>query len=226
MIEDRDKVGNLIQKFSVVGQVPFGTIGILPYAQTYLVHPSLSDYIINRNVTYLSNLNRHNIVGDGLEWRTEEEVRFVAIGDMRGFRSKIMESVGGSQTFDAFWKSAFLQHTSALDFAQTSGGDSVLLADRSPMRLIRALRGLTLSLRKSKYGMQMRLGGHSGHWRLNHDSEGVAHPEISDIVGVAARLEPLAKPGIILFTETFFDDAQRIGATLERERARVVERRI
>jgi len=215
--EDRDRFGSLIQRFSSVGQVPFGTVGVLPYAKTYLIHPSLSDFIINKDATFLSNLNRQNIVGDGLEWRSEEEIRFVALGDMRGFRSKIMGSVGGSQTFDRFWTSVFAQHTNGLDFAQTSGGDSLVIADRSPIRLIRSIKSLATSLRKSGYNLQMRVGAHSGHWRLNLDDDGGAHPEMSDIVGIAARLEPLGKAGAMIFTDKFLDDARRMGSSIDTE---------
>jgi class 3 adenylate cyclase len=141
----------------------------------------------------------------------------VALGDMRGFRSKIMGSVGGSQTFDRFWTSVFAQHTNGLDFAQTSGGDSLVIADRSPIRLIRSIKSLATSLRKSGYNLQMRVGAHSGHWRLNLDEDGGAHPEMSDIVGIAARLEPLGKAGAMIFTDKFLDDARRMGSSIDTE---------
>ena len=61
------------------------------------------------------------------------------------------------------------------------------------------------------------MGAHSGFWKLNPASEGVQHPEISDIVVVAARIEPLAKPGDILLSQQFVDDAQRYGYRFEEE---------
>jgi hypothetical protein len=63
----------------------------------------------------------------------------------------------------------------------------------------------------------MRVGAHSGFWKLNPALEGVQHPEISDIVVVAARIEPLAKPGDILLSQQFVDDAQRYGYRFEEE---------
>jgi class 3 adenylate cyclase len=63
----------------------------------------------------------------------------------------------------------------------------------------------------------MRVGAHSGFWKLNLASEGAQHPEISDIVVVAARIEPLAKPGDILLSQQFVDDAQRYGYRFEEE---------
>jgi hypothetical protein len=47
--------------------------------------------------------------------------------------------------------------------------------------------------------------------------EGLHHPEISDIVVVAARIEPLAKPGDILLSQQFVDDARRLGYRFEED---------
>jgi hypothetical protein len=63
----------------------------------------------------------------------------------------------------------------------------------------------------------MRVGAHSGFWKLNPALEGAQHPEISDIVVVAARIEPLAKPGDILLSQQFVDDARRYGYRFEDE---------
>jgi class 3 adenylate cyclase len=105
----------------------------------------------------------------------------------------------------------FRQFTRDLDYAITSAGDHLVLADRSPGRLLRAARGLSAQLSASGYNLQMRMGAHSGFWKLNPALEGVQHPEISDIVVVAARIEPLAKPGDILLSQQFVDDARRYG---------------
>ena len=63
----------------------------------------------------------------------------------------------------------------------------------------------------------MRVGAHSGFWKLNPALEGAQHPEITDIVVVAARIEPLAKPGDILLSQQFVDDAQRYGYRFEED---------
>jgi hypothetical protein len=209
--QSRDDPARLVQKFAPVGEIAFGKIHVLPHAETYLIHPSLSDFITRRNVGFLKELNKHNVIGDELEWRPEESIRFVAVGDIRGYRENVVQVSGKSQTFDKYWRDLFRQFTRDLDYAITSAGDHLVLADRSPGRLLRAARGLNGQLSASGYNLQIRMGAHSGFWKLNPALEGAQHPEISDIVVVAARVEPLAKPGDILLTQQFVDDARRYG---------------
>ena len=215
--QSRDDPTRLVQKFAPVGEIAFGRIHVLPRAEIYLIHPSLSDFITRRNVGFLKELNRHNVIGDELEWRPEESVRFVAVGDIRGYREQVVQNSGKSQTFDKFWKDLFKQFTRELDYADARAGDNLVLADRSPGRLFRAARGLNAQLSLSGYNLQIRIGAHSGFWKLNPALEGVQHPEISDIVVVAARIEPLAKPGDILLSQQFVDDARRHGYDFEGE---------
>lgn len=209
--QSRDDPAKLVQKFAAVGEIAFGRIHVLPRADTYLVHPSLSDFIIRRNVGFLKELNKHNVIGDELEWRPEESIRFVAVGDIRGYRESVVQNTGKSQTFDKFWRELFRQLAGDLDYARITAGDHITLADRSPARLLRAAEGLTAQLYASGYNLQIRFGAHSGYWRLNPDLDGIQQPEISDVVSVAARIEPLAKPGDILLSQQFVDDARRYG---------------
>jgi hypothetical protein len=168
-------------------------------------------------------LNKHNVIGDELEWRPEESIRFVAVGDIRGYRENVVQISGKSQTFDKYWRDLFRQFTRDLDYANTSAGDHLVLADRSPSRLLRAARGLSGQLLASGYNLQIRMGAHSGFWKLNPALKGVQHPEISDIIVVAARIEPLAKPGDILLSQQFVDDARRYGYRFEDETPSLVD---
>jgi hypothetical protein len=59
--------------------------------------------------------------------------------------------------------------------------------------------------------------------RSSERRQGVQHPEISDIVVVAARIEPLAKPGDILLSQQFVDDARRYGYRFEDEAPSLVD---
>jgi hypothetical protein len=220
--DSRDEPGALVQRFSAFGELSYEASDVLPKAEIYLIHPAFSDFIVRRNVGFLRELNKHNVVGDGLEWRPEESIRFVVIGDIRGYNERILQSVGGSQTFHRYWRSVFNQFTADLDHAAIREGDKMLLADRSPTRLLHAARALNKQLASSGYELSLRIGAHSGFWRLDPDLEGVHHPEVSDIIGVAARIEPIAKLGDILVSQRFVDDARRCGYDIDRESPRLV----
>ncbi|MBV8797505.1 MAG: hypothetical protein JO136_21415, partial [Hyphomicrobiales bacterium] len=144
-------------------------------------------------------------------------------GDIRGYRENVVQVAGRSQTFDKYWRDLFRQFTRDLDYATTSAGDHLVLADRSPGRLLHAVRGLSGQLSASGYNLQMRVGAHSGFWKLNPALEGAQHPEISDIVVVAARIEPLARPGDILLSQQFVEDARRYGYRFEEEDPSLVD---
>src|SRR5208337_3299000 len=67
--DSRDKPGMLVQNFSPIGEMSYGQSDVLPRAEIYLIHPALSDFVIRRNVGFLRELNKHNVIGDALEWR-------------------------------------------------------------------------------------------------------------------------------------------------------------
>jgi class 3 adenylate cyclase len=110
----------------------------------------------------------------------------------------------------------FNQFTADLDHAAVREGDKLLLVDRSPTRLLQVARALNKQLVSSGYELSLRIGAHSGFWRLNPDLSGVQHPEVSDIIGIAARIEPLAKPGDIVVSQRFIEDARRSGYDIDK----------
>ncbi len=215
--DSRDEPGMLVQHSSAFGELSYEAPDVFPAADTYLVHPAFSDFIARRNVGFLKELNKHNVAGDALEWRPEESIRFVVIGDIRGYNERILQTVGGSQTFHKYWRSLFNQFATDLDYATLREGDKLLLVDRSPMRLLHAARALNRQLGNSGYGLSLRIGGHSGFWRLDFDLAGVQQPEVSDIIGIVARIEPIAKPRDIVVLQRFIDDARRCGYDIDRE---------
>jgi class 3 adenylate cyclase len=210
--DDLDRVGNLVQRFAEVGEVPFDADLRLPRAEIYLVHPALSDYIARRNVGYLAAVNRHNVVGDGLPFRPEEEIAFVLVGDLAGYRRQIMNHAGTAQTFGAFWEALVRTNGQHLALCEVKAGDAFLLADRSADLVLQAAFRIQHQLAASQYGLSVRIGGHSGHWRIR-SAEAAAHG-ISELVGVAARLQALARPGDIVVTETFCTAARSAGSGL------------
>ena len=44
--------------------------------------------------------------------------QIVVVGDIRGYNDKILQTVGGSQTFHKYWQSVFAQFTTDLDRAE------------------------------------------------------------------------------------------------------------
>lgn len=205
VLEDRDRPGRLVQQFAPLGAAPFGDNSILPVANTYLLHPAMSDYVASRNVTFLHQINRHNVIGDGLDWRHQEQLRFVAVGDIAAYRRKVMANVGAASTFEAFWASVIAEHTRDLDLASTSAGDTIVLVDRSAVRMLTAARSIAIAVRNSGYGLDMRFGAHCGHWQIAFDADGVAQPNISPLMGTAARLEAHAAAGVILMSAQVVD---------------------
>ena len=194
---------------------------------TNLIHPSLSDFITRRNVGFLKELKDHNVIGG-----TELELA------ARGKASVLLPSAIFAVTAGKTWSRSpdgrrpstnigaicsSKSPLSDLDYANTSAGDHLVLADRTPGRLLRAARGLSAQLLASGYNLQLRMGAHSGYWKLNPALEGAQHPEISHIVVVAARIEPLAKGGDILLSQQFVDDARRYGYRFEEEGLSVVD---
>ena len=137
-------------KVRSVGEIAFGKIHVLPNAETYLIHPSLSDFITRRNVGFLKELNKHNVIGDELEWRPEESIRFVAVGEIRGYRENVVQVAGKSQTSTN--TGAICSGSSpAIGLRQDHRRRPLVLADRSPGRLLHAARGLNGQLSASGY---------------------------------------------------------------------------
>lgn len=200
--QDQNEPGRYHQEFPAIGEYPVARTNCLPIADYYFLHPALSDYIIVRDETFVERLHRYNIVGPGRLWREPTDYVFVVVGDMVGYRKAIMNRPGPTASFPEFWKKAFERATSELQLKELSGGDSFLLADRSALRIIEACRSIAAQLAGSEYGISVRVGGHSGFWRLGS----AEHKEvaISDIVGVAARIEPHAERNTILVSEQFF----------------------
>lgn len=73
--EDAGESGRRVQHFKPAGWAPLGVQHVLPMAETYVIHPALSDYIAQQDYTYLSRINKYNIVGDGLEWYLDGRIQ-------------------------------------------------------------------------------------------------------------------------------------------------------
>jgi hypothetical protein len=200
--EDEIDPGRYYQDFPPVGQYPVSKVHVLPRADYYFLHPAFADFIIARDATFVSRLHRYNIIGHGKEWREPTDYVFVIVGDIASYRASIMNRPGPSKSFPEFWRKSFDRATRELQHSDTSGGDSFVLADRSPKKIYNACRSLARQLKTSDFSLNLRAGGHSGFWRLQGlDSD---DPGISEIIGVAARIEPHADHGTLFVSEQFY----------------------
>ena len=218
-----DVPGRLVQSFAPAGQIPFGHLAVLPRADTYVVHPALSDFICAKNVRYLQNITRHNVVGDGFVWQPDDGLHFVAIGDIVGFRQAVMRHSEMAQSFAAYWKETFERFAEDLALAQITDGDRFVAADSRPERLLRAIRALMAQLDASSYGLELRVGAHCGHLIMIREGSGPLTVASTESVGVAARLEPLAKAGDVVVSATFAEAAARLEYRLLPERCRPLD---
>ncbi|ASJ72038.1 hypothetical protein [Granulosicoccus antarcticus] len=206
---DRNRDEGLIQEFAPVGTIALGTMRVLPKAETYLLHPALSDYLAGLDASFLNKMNCHNVIGDGLEWRIESFSRLVLRGDVVGFRENIMNNPSAATGFDSYWHKVYREYTSDLDYAHASDGDSITLADRSSMRVLKVAQCMMRAFEDSDFQLKMRFGGHRGQWKIQHGDDGIARVELSEILGVAARIEPLANPGDILISQHAYENILR-----------------
>lgn len=175
----------------------------------YLVHPAL-DHLASQEVggQYLRNFQRANIIGNDAPWTEPASSMFVVIGDMCGF-SEVM----GSELYRAIarkvdeWAEAACQE---LDFFQVSGGDSVLMIDKSADRIVRS--AAEMSRRASSYrehSISFRFGGAAGpitfqdfRRRVNGAWDAVMFP-LGLSLRTAARLEPHSPKGSLLVDDQF-----------------------
>jgi len=208
---DQNDPGVFYQSFPEMGQFPLGKNCILPAANEYLIHPALTDFIAKHDTTFISRLSRTNIIGHSRPWRNPDDYVYVAVGDIRRFRTQVMDRSGPAQAFDEFWKDVFDRCTKNLLYRKPQAGDSFVLADPSPVKVLRSCVGLARRLRESKFELEVRVGAHSGFWRLAEDWEPSAVLQ-SDVVGIAARIEPLTQPGKVFATEQFVKGLEHMGA--------------
>lgn len=208
--DDRSSPGDYRQRFAYLGQYPLGASGILPEAENYVIHPALCDFIIAQDRTFLRRLSSQNVVGQGLRWHHPNEYKFVICADLEGYRKSVMSKAGESQTFQEYCDKIFASATRGLQYARWANGDSFMLADDRPSELIRSCEALARLLKKPPHHFPVRMGGHSGPWRIESLPSGNQR-NAAEVVGVAARLEPKARSGSLWVTEQFIKGVLELG---------------
>jgi hypothetical protein len=181
----------------------------LPVSEYYLVHPALDQSIYERSAgKFIRGYDTRNIIGNQLEWEDPISYSFVLKGDMLGY-SHVMNS----ELYEIVTRKLYewaREICRDLMFVDVSGGDSILLIDGSPERIIRCASELVRRAGDfQERPMKMRFGGAAGpiafeRMRRMHNG---SWDTITVPMGLALRtsslLEPLAAPGCALVEERF-----------------------
>ncbi len=192
--------GEDVQIFRLPGEHPLDNVRVLPPARLYLVHPALDDLVAERNPQYFENLNDRNVIGRGRRWLRERVIHYVLKGDVRG-HSETMRDGLRTKAFAAVFDGIVSAFGSRLAHAERSQGDSLLLIDDNPIKLLLAARNIQRDLGRSEFASQLRFAGDAGFVEI------AVGPRQAEPYGIAlqnaARLEPHVEPTAIYVTEEF-----------------------
>ncbi|TDH60972.1 hypothetical protein E2C06_19160 [Dankookia rubra] len=186
--------------------------GALPRSERYLMHPALDLLIEEAHGTdYVRNSDRHNIVGAARPWVEEPISHFVIVGDIVGSTATAWHPDYNS-TYPAMFASWVAEVCGGLGVQHhaVSAGDSVLMVDGSPARLLLAARRLLLRMRRLKeHRRTMRFGAARGVVQgiEGRQRDAAKRPVTGSVLATAARLEKAARHGTVLATDEFWEGA-------------------
>jgi hypothetical protein len=183
----------------------------LPLSEYYLIHPALDQSIYERSAgKYTRGYDTRNIIGNQLEWADPIAYSFVLKGDMVGY-SQIMNSELYAVVTRKLYEWA-REICRDLIFVDVSGGDSILLIDSSPERIVRCAKELVRRARDfQERPMQMRFGGAAGPIafermrRMHNGSWDTITVPMGLALRTSALLEPHAPAGSALVEERFHE---------------------
>ena len=155
------ETGEDVQIFRLPGEHPLDNVRVLPPARTYLVHPALDDLVAERNPKYFENLNDRNVIGRGRRWLRERVIRYVLQGDVKGHSVNMRDGLR-TKAFTTVFDAIVAEFGSRLDLAERSQGNSLLLIDANPVKLLQAARNIQRDLARSEFGAQLRIAGDAG----------------------------------------------------------------
>src|SRR4029077_20340220 len=108
----------------------------LPVSEYYLIHPALDQSIYERSAgKFTRGYDTRNIIGNQLEWTDPITYSFVLKGDMVGY-SQVMNS----ELYEIVTRKLYewaREICRDLMYVDVSGGDSILMIDGSPERIVR-----------------------------------------------------------------------------------------
>jgi hypothetical protein len=178
--------------------------------RVFLIHPALDHLIAvtSGGREFFKNFDRSNIIGNGLKWFATGASSVVLKGDVCSF-SEIMTT----DYYEDISKNLHEWAETAcrdLEFSEVSGGDSIVMIDRSADRVIRAADAfLRLAKACPDISLTLRFGGAvgpvnyrdlmrriDGKWEKIRIPTGLA-------LRTSARLEPHAREGEIIVDEKF-----------------------
>jgi len=192
--------GEDVQIFRLPGELALDNVRVLPPARTYLVHPVLDDLVAERNPSYFENLNDRNIIGRGRRWLRESVIRYVLQGDVKGHSATMRDSLR-TKAFAAVFDAIVAEFGGRLEYTERSQGDSLLLIDANPIKLLQVARNIQRELGRSEFGAQLRFAGDAGFVEI------ASGPQRKEPYGMAlqnsARLEPHVEPAQIYVTDQF-----------------------
>jgi hypothetical protein len=181
----------------------------LPVSEYYLIHPALDQSIYERSAgKFTRGYDTRNIIGNQLEWTDPITYSFVLKGDMVGY-SQVMSS----ELYEIVTRKLYewtREICRDLVYVDVSAGDSILMIDGSPQRIIQCAKELVR--RASEFQerpMQMRFGGAAGPIafermrRMHNGSWDTITVPMGLVLRTTALLEPLATPGSALVEERF-----------------------
>ena len=203
--------GKWRQRFLQPTEIRINNDPELPLSEYYLIHPALDQSIYEGTAgKYTRGYDTRNIIGNQLEWEDPIAYSFVLKGDMVGYSQVMNSELYGIVTRKLYeWAREICRD---LMFVDVSAGDSILLIDGSPDRILHCAKQLVRRARDfQERPMQMRFGGAAGpiafeRMRRMHNGSWDA---ITVPMGLALRtsalLEPYARPGCALIEERFHE---------------------
>ena len=127
-------------------------------------------------------------------------IRYVLKGDVKGHSVNMRDGLR-TKAFATVFDAIVAEFGSRLDLAERSQGDSLLLIDANPVKLLQAARNIQRDLARSEFGAQLRIAGDAGFVEI------AAGARQKEPYGMAlqnsARLEPHVESGQIYVTEDF-----------------------
>jgi hypothetical protein len=196
-----DEKGQGRQTFLSLGDADLNKDGILPTASTFLVHPALDDAIAHvAGGDYLQNYHPVNIVGNDLPWTYDVPLSFVARGDIVSF-NEVMKDADLRSTYPVWFEKMVQSECRDAGFCKVEHGDSVLIIDQNPKRILSYVRRITRALKDHAFPRTIRFGIASGIIDF-YAATGGREP-LGLALRLAARIEPRAPDGCILATKDF-----------------------